>query len=78
MSIENIIRAWKTDEDNWEAPLVASPVGQELTEEDLLQVSGGDNCVISACGVTCSQTCGTTCGSTVDTGGGGGCTFFTL
>ncbi len=75
MSIENIIRSWKADEDNWEAPLFVSPVGQELTEEEMLQVSGGD-CVISNCGVTCSSTCGTTCGNTA--GGGGGCSFFTL
>ena len=77
MSIENIIRAWKSDEDAWETPM-ASPVGQELTEEEMLEVSGGDNCVISNCTLTCSQTCGTTCGTTVNTGGGGGCTFFTL
>ena len=75
MSIENIIRSWKADEDHWE---VASPVGHELSEEEMLQVSGGDNCVISNCGVTCNSTCGTTCGTTVNTGGGGGCTFFTL
>jgi hypothetical protein len=77
MSIENIIRAWKADEENWEASLVASPIGQELTEEELLEVSGSD-CVITNCGVTCSNTCGTTCGTTVGGGGGGGCTFFTL
>lgn len=71
MNIENIIRAWKADEDTF----IASPVGQELTAEELLEVSGGD-CVITNCGVTCSNTCGTTCGTTV--GGGGGCTFFTL
>ena len=76
MNIEKMIRAWKADEDSWEAP--ASPIGQELTAEDLLEISGGDNCVISNCTVTCSQTCGTTCGQTVNTGGGGGCTFFTL
>jgi hypothetical protein len=78
MNIENIIRAWKADEDNWETSLVASPIGHELTEEELLQVSGGDNCVISNCGVTCSQTCGTTCGNTACGNTKGGCSFFTL
>jgi hypothetical protein len=72
MNIEDIIHAWKADEDNWEAPLVASPVGRELTEEELLQVSGGD-CVITYCGYTCNITCtvtcvGTVCGSTVCSG----------
>jgi len=76
MNIEKIIRAWKADEDNWDVP--ASPVGAELTAEELLEISGGDNCVITNCTVTCSDTCGTTCGQTVNTGGGGGCTFFTL
>jgi hypothetical protein len=77
MNIENIIHAWKADEDHWEVSL-ANPVGQELTEEELLQVFGGDNCVISNCGVTCSQTCGTTCGSTACGSTNGGCSFFTL
>jgi hypothetical protein len=64
MNIENIIRAWKADEDQWEAPLLANPVGQELTEEELLQVSGGD-CFITNCTVTCNITCvDTVCGST--------------
>lgn len=56
MNIENIIRAWKADEDTWEASLVASPIGRELTEEELLEVSGGD-CVITNCTVTCNVTC---------------------
>ena len=64
MNIENIIRAWKADEDNWEAPLLASPVGRELTEEEMLEVSGGD-CFITDCGFTCNITCVGTCGSTI-------------
>jgi hypothetical protein len=65
MNIENIIRAWKADEDQWEAPLVASPIGQELTEEELLEVCGGDNCLITQCGVTCNITCNLSCGNTI-------------
>ena len=55
MSIETIISAWKADEDYLEATLVASPVGQELTEEELLEVSGAD-CVVTQCGTTCNST----------------------
>lgn len=63
MNIEKIIRAWKADTDDWEweTPGVVSPVGQRLTEKELLEVSGGDNCVITACTVTCG---GNTCGNT--------------
>lgn len=76
MSIEQIISAWKTDEDAWEAP--ASPIARELTEEELLQISGGDNCVISSCTNTCPDgTCTTTCGCTVGATSDG-CSFFTL
>jgi hypothetical protein len=66
MSIEDIIRVWKADEDSWQAPLVASPVGEELTEEELLQVSGGVICTgpLSICTIlTCGNTCGFTCGT---------------
>ena len=35
MSIEQIIRAWRADEDGWEVPALTSPVGPELTEEEL-------------------------------------------
>jgi hypothetical protein len=64
MNIENIIRAWKADEDQWEAPLIESPIGRELTEEELLQVCGG-SCFITDCGVTCNITCTFTCNVTV-------------
>ncbi len=63
MNIEDIIRSWKADEDTWEVPQVASPVGRELTEEELLQVSGGD-CFITNCGFTCNVTCNVSCGGT--------------
>jgi hypothetical protein len=72
MSIENIIRAWKADEDQWEAPLVASPVGEELTEEELQQVCGGlcltnTICTLTNCLDTCGSgiTCRFTCGATI-------------
>ncbi len=57
MDIEKIIRAWKAEVDEWETSLVASPVGRELSEEELLAVSAAD------CGTTivCTVTCGVTC-----------------
>jgi hypothetical protein len=78
MNVENIIRAWKADEDHWEAPVVASPVGHELTEEELLEVSGAA-CTFTICPLTnCGDTCGNghtcvinTCNSTV-------CVFSTI
>lgn len=46
MDIEKVIRAWKAEEDEWEVSELASPVGQELTEEELLAVSGSD-CLVT-------------------------------
>ncbi len=62
MNIEKMIRAWKADGDEWEVPRVASPVGPELTEEELLQVSGGDCFNNTTCGAIteCNSTCGAT------------------
>lgn len=70
MNIEKIIRAWKADEDEWEDPVIASPVGRELAEEELLDVGGGTGCFITNCGATCNNTCtvsicGYTCGVTI-------------
>lgn len=57
MSIEDTIRAWKTNEE----ALEPCPVGRELTEEELLEVAGdcysisvnpycgNDQCTSSAC-----------------------------
>ncbi len=67
MDIEKIIRAWKAEEDEWETSLVANPLGRELTEEDLLAVSGADCSVTVVCTYTCAVTeCGVTqgCGMT--------------
>ncbi len=41
MSIEEIIRAWKADEEAWEPHLPTSPVGRELSENELIEVVGG-------------------------------------
>lgn len=80
MDIEKIIRAWKAEEDDWEAPGVASPVGVELMEEELLEVGGGvcapticlNTCELTCgritCGTTCPFTCGTSITATIGTG----------
>ncbi|HLJ33406.1 MAG TPA: hypothetical protein VKU38_07140 [Ktedonobacteraceae bacterium] len=48
MSIEDIIRAWKADEE----ALEPSPVGREITQQELLEVTGG------VCGLTNEPLCG--------------------
>lgn len=58
-NIERIIQAWKDEEDQWDDVLPICPVGEELTEEELLLVDGGCNVT---CGITiyCTYTCGFT------------------
>lgn len=58
MSIEEIIRAWKTGEEALDSPLPESPVGQELSEEELQEIVGGDCCL-----GTFTVPCGASCGS---------------
>ena len=40
MSIDEIIRAWKSEEEALEPQMPDSPVGRELTEQELLDVGG--------------------------------------
>ncbi|GHO71822.1 hypothetical protein KSC_107140 [Ktedonobacter sp. SOSP1-52] len=47
MSIEEIIRAWKSSEGYDESILPASPVGSELSDEELKEVTGGMPCAVS-------------------------------
>ena len=49
MSIEDIVRAWKTNEEALDLHLPASPVGRELDERELLEVFGGDCTDDTAC-----------------------------
>jgi mersacidin/lichenicidin family type 2 lantibiotic len=58
MSIEEIIRAWKADEEALEPHLPESPVGQELSEEELQEAVGGD-CCLGTFTVPCGGSCGT-------------------
>ncbi len=55
MSMEEIIRAWKADEEALEPGLPTSPVGHELSEQELLEISGG--CLITCQPFTCIYTC---------------------
>ena len=65
MDIEKMIRVWKAEENEWKAPEVANPIGEELTEEELLEVGGG-LCSPTICLNTCELTCGRiTCGVTL-------------
>jgi len=48
MSIEDMISAWKADEE----ALEPSPVGRELTTQELMEVTGG------VCGLTNKPLCG--------------------
>ena len=44
MNIEEIIKAWKSEEQFLDDAIPESPVGRELSEEQLQEVSGGMVC----------------------------------
>ena len=41
MSIEQMVQAWKDDENELEANAVENPVGKELTNDELEEIVGG-------------------------------------
>jgi mersacidin/lichenicidin family type 2 lantibiotic len=56
MSMEEVIRAWKADEEALEPHLPASPVGRALSEEELQEIDGGTCTLSKVClpdGFTC-------------------------
>ena len=65
MSIENIIRAWKADEEEQETLSVANPIGAELTDQELQEITGGycnpafNSCILDSCGANTATHCGT-------------------
>ena len=62
MSYQDIIHAWKSDPEDRNVNLPDSPVGEELTDEDLAMIQGADsNC--SACS-NCSNCCSCCCENT--------------
>jgi mersacidin/lichenicidin family type 2 lantibiotic len=44
MSINEIIRLWKADEDYQDKHALENPAGNELSEEELEEVVGGKGC----------------------------------
>ena len=58
MNIEEIIKAWKSEEQALDDGIPESPVGRELSEQQLQEVSGG-----MVCGHTCDEdwTCSLLC-----------------
>ncbi|HEU5377527.1 MAG TPA: mersacidin/lichenicidin family type 2 lantibiotic [Ktedonobacteraceae bacterium] len=53
MSIEQIVNSWKSEEDELDPLLPANPVGRELSEEELEDVTGG---FCSILGCSCNGT----------------------
>lgn len=45
MNIEEIIRVWKAEEEDLKPQVPDSPVGRELSEEELLEVEGAFPCI---------------------------------
>jgi hypothetical protein len=45
MNIEDIIRAWKAEEEDLQPQVPPSPVGRELSEQELLEVEGAFPCI---------------------------------
>ena len=44
MSIDEIVLAWKSDEEDSHAEMLANPVGEKLSEQELQEVIGGRWC----------------------------------
>ena len=59
MSIEEIIKAWKSEDQALEASVPANPIGQELSDEELQEVVGGERCTITCEDISlqCNPTC---------------------
>jgi mersacidin/lichenicidin family type 2 lantibiotic len=45
MSIEDIIRAWKDEEEDLQPQVPTSPLGRELSEQELLEIEGAFPCI---------------------------------
>ncbi|GCE05962.1 mersacidin/lichenicidin family type 2 lantibiotic [Dictyobacter aurantiacus] len=55
MSIEEIVKAWKAEESALDNTVPANPIGEELSDEALQEVTGGMYCTLWSCDiqVTC-------------------------
>ncbi|GLV60318.1 hypothetical protein KDH_71380 [Dictyobacter sp. S3.2.2.5] len=58
MNIEEIIKAWKSEEQTLDDAIPENPVGRELSEQQLQEVTGG-----MVCAITCDDdwTCSVLC-----------------
>jgi hypothetical protein len=62
MSIEEIIQAWKSDEEIRDSHVPANCVGKELTDQELRETMGGMMCTsMSTCDISCHN--GVSCDS---------------
>lgn len=64
MNIEEIIRAWKADEDDQSARSATSPIGEELTNQELQEALGGFVCLatcVAAGTARCLASCLASC-----------------
>lgn len=52
MSIEQIIGNWKSDEANQDGDIPTNPIGEELSEQELGEISGSARCQITYCPLT--------------------------
>ncbi|GCE05966.1 hypothetical protein KDAU_32950 [Dictyobacter aurantiacus] len=50
MNIEEVVRAWKADENAAAITTYDNPAGNELSEQQLLEVVGGLACEVLSCG----------------------------
>lgn len=49
MSIDEIVRSWKSDEENQHDDIPENPIGEEMTEQELGEISGGLFCRVISC-----------------------------
>lgn len=55
MSIEDVVRAWKAEEDAVDSNIPDNPIGDELSDEELNDVLGGMRCMGSCSRVSCGN-----------------------
>jgi hypothetical protein len=61
MNIEDVIRAWKADESDQDTHAAINPIGEELTDQELLEATGGACLGANTCDLfNLSNVCGVT------------------
>jgi mersacidin/lichenicidin family type 2 lantibiotic len=56
MSIEEVIQSWKASEEREEATPSTNPVGEELSDQELQEATGGMICTWTCNSYTCDWT----------------------